>query len=517
MNAQIKDKKRLGCKVGISAVVLALIAFAMGFVARSSPAVPKTFEEVDAYPDAYPEYVETTFPVNIAPANFRIEEDGDEFVTRIVAANGSEMRIGGRDVIFPERKWREFLSNSQGGKLAYEIFVKRDGTWKKFKSYGNCISSDPIDPWIAYRLIEPGYEFGHRIFLAQRSLESFKEDVFVDNRIIATSPCVNCHSFQDRKTDRFLFHFRRNGNLIKGGTIVVEGDKIQKITAKFDAVDCSCSYPAWRPTGDLVAFSANQTRQTFHSLSTQKIEVYDIASNLALLDVSKNELIPISNTPDDFETFPSWSPDGASLYYCNAHVVLNTPLDQLETRAEEVIGRIDDFHYNIMKMDFDETTRTFGEPQVVVDAAAREKTALFPRVSPDGNFLAYTLAKSGTFPIWRPEADLYIKDLRSGEERAWTEVNSNNTESYHTWSSTGRWLVFSSRREDGQYTRLYFAHVDENGHATKPFVMPQKNPNYNRELFKSYNVPELIVEPINISKSEVLKAFKSEPRVTTNK
>ena len=88
MNAQIKDKKRLGCKVGISAVVLALIAFAMGFVARSSPAVPKTFEEVDAYPNAYPEYVETTFPVNIAPANFRIEEDGDEFVTRIVAANG---------------------------------------------------------------------------------------------------------------------------------------------------------------------------------------------------------------------------------------------------------------------------------------------------------------------------------------------------------------------------------------------------------------------------------------------
>ena len=102
------------------------------------------------------------------------------------------------------------------------------------------------------------------------------------------------------------------------------------------------------------------------------------------MDVSKNELIPISNTPDDFEAFPSWSPDGASLYYCNAHVVLNTPLDQLETRAEEVIGRIDDFHYNIMKMDFDETTRTFGEPQVVVDAAAREKTALFPRVSPDG-------------------------------------------------------------------------------------------------------------------------------------
>lgn len=54
------------------------------------------------------------------------------------------------------------------------------------------------------------------------------------------------------------------------------------------------------------------------------------------------------------------------------------------------------------------------------------------------------------------------------------EVNSDDTESFHNWSSNSRWFVFSSRRGDGLYTRLYLASMDENGVVGKPFLLPQE-------------------------------------------
>lgn len=509
----IWKKSRLQQTVAYAALIAATLLFS-----GCGTGIPKTFEEVDSLPSIYPDYVGTTLPVNIAPANFRILEEGNAFAVCVTTGKGKTLKLAGPDIKFSERQWRKAIADSVGEKLSYDVFVKRDGKWMKFKTFENEVSPDPIDAWVAYRLIEPGYEFGHRICLAQRSLETFKEEVFADNRATSTSPCVNCHSFQDRKTDRFLFHFRQNGNdTIQGGTILVDGKKVRKVTGKFEAADASCSYPAWRPTGDLVAFSVNQTRQSFHSLSTQKIEVFDFASDLVLFDFVKNEIVPVLTTKDDFETFPSWSPDGKTLYYCCAHVEFNGPLGPEGDRSDEAGQRTDDFHYDIMKMDFDEATRTFGEPQLVVDAGSNDKSALFPRVSPDGNRLVYTLVKSGTFSIWRPEADLYIKDLRTGEERRWEEVDSNDTESYHTWSSSGKWMVFSSRREDGQYTRLYFTHIDENGRATKPFVLPQKDPRHNWNRFKSYNVPELIVEPIDVDQRAVVDAMNADSIPTTNR
>ena len=84
-------------------------------------------------------------------------------------------------------------------------------------------------------------------------------------------------------------------------------------------------------------------------------------------------------------------------------------------------------------------------------------------------------------------------DLQSGERRPMDEVNSSDTESFHNWSRNSRWMVFSSRRDDGLFTRPYFTHIDAEGHATKPFMLPQQNPRrFYRELFLSYNTPDFI-------------------------
>ena len=76
------------------------------------------------------------------------------------------------------------------------------------------------------------------------------------------------------------------------------------------------------------------------------------------------------------------------------------------------------------------------------------------------------------------------------------EANSDDTESFHIWSTNSRWLVFSSRRDDGLYTRPYFCHIDDKGIVSKAFMLPQRNPRrFYRERFLSYNVPDFVIVP----------------------
>ncbi|MBQ2585371.1 MAG: PD40 domain-containing protein, partial [Bacteroidaceae bacterium] len=78
----------------------------------------------------------------------------------------------------------------------------------------------------------------------------------------------------------------------------------------------------------------------------------------------------------------------------------------------------------------------------------------------------------------------------------------------HTWSSNGRWIIYSSRRDDGNYTRPYICYFDKNGTAHKPFILPQKSTKFYQQLFKSFNVPEFMVQPVTISRRQLLKTVR---------
>ena len=72
----------------------------------------------------------------------------------------------------------------------------------------------------------------------------------------------------------------------------------------------------------------------------------------------------------------------------------------------------------------------------------------------------------------------------------------------------------SSRRYDGNYTRPYIAHIDSNGKGSKPFELPQADPDYHRQFMKCYNIPEFMRGPVEVTPQEfasVLKASDGEP------
>jgi len=157
------------------------------------------------------------------------------------------------------------------------------------------------------------------------------------------------------------------------------------------------------------------------------------------------------------------------------------------------------FFYDIRRMPFDEKSRSFGPSELVVDCAGRQRSASFPRVSPDGRYLLYAEGDYGQFHIWHKSSDLFVKDLQTDSIYALTEANSDDVDSYHTWSSNGRWIVFASRRMDGNYSRAFITYFDKQGRAHKAFCMPQADPEYNVLLLKSYNVPELTRDAVTVS------------------
>lgn len=422
---------------------------------------PGSFTDSPDYPDIFPDYVGVTIPEGMAEPVFRMS-DGRKFKATKTYGDG---------VI----------------SIQVCAWEKGSRTGTRYAAFPIYLSKDPIDPYIAYRLIEPGYESWHGMGIYQRELSSYKETAIVTNDVNNLG-CVNCHTFAQKNPDRMLFHARGSG----GGTVFVDGTDVKKINLAEVGPNKQGTYPAWHPGGRYVAFSSNTTNQSFSVKNTQPIEVYDTESDIILMDLQTGEITQseVFKSIGLLETFPAWSPDGNTLYYCEANSLMNI------AQNRKLV------HYRIMSIGFKDG-EFVGEPQVVW--SSENESASFPRIF--GNYLMFTVSSYGTFPIWHREADLRMINLETGELSSLDILNSEDTESYHSWSSNGHWVIFSSRRLDGRYTRLYIAHHDGNGNFGKPFLLPQKDADFDHLRLKSYNIPEFISGEVSDKQKEISSLF----------
>ncbi len=510
-----RDKRRFfGVGVLFLSAILLTICGSVGCSRVAS--APKEYANVDRAPDIYPDYRDVVVPKNIAPLNFDLAEESDRLLTLLYVApkdsKGDDLKpiasFSGKNVRFKQKFWKKTLEENVGASLRFAVFAKKEGKWSRFKDWTMEISPDLIDSWVSYRLIAPGYEHYSDLAIMSRNVETFEERSIFRARLANERTCINCHSFQNYRTDAFLFHMR----LTDGGTVFKVGDDVVKRDLQADGLDAGCSYPAWRPNSLHVAFSSNQTFQVFRTKSPDRIDVLDSFSDLYLYDVVKNELKAVVPPGDDYmQTYPSWSSDGKFLYYCAAkNPGFTTSRENYDERKVETMNLRDKIKYDVMRVSFDEKSGRFGAPEKVFDAVARNMSALFPRVSPDGKTLLVTTTAFGCFPIWYRDSNLWAVDLTSGEARALDEINApKEPDSYHSWSSSGKWIVFSSRRDDGLYTRLYFSRYDDaSGRFSKPIMLPQKRPVQTLELARSFNVPEFTIEPVDVPRGKLLKEAK---------
>ena len=433
-------------------------------LAGLSGCTPKTFTDQAGYPPVFPDYTGVTVPEGIAPLTFRMED--------------------GRKFRFEQRR--------EGDTLWTTVCAWRRGdrTGTRYAPFPIYISHDPIDPYIAYRLIEPGYESWRNMGLYQRELASYDETAIVTNRANNLG-CVNCHTFAGGSPERMLFHARGRG----GGTVFADGVAVKVQNLSEVGPHRQGTYPAWHPDGRYVVFSSNTTRQCFTIRHEQPVEVYDTDSDLIVYDTATDSVQMLVETKALLETFPTWSPDGRTLYWCEAADPGRIP----NSRGE--------VHYRLMAAPFADGALA-GEPREIFSCDSLSVS--FPRVN--GRWLLFTAARFGTFPIWHKEAELMILDLETGDVHPVTELNSDETDSYHSWSSGGHWVVFSSRRLDGRYTRLFISHFDGEGHFPKPFLLPQEDPDRNQLRLKSYNIPEFLTGRVPDRQEKIAGLFKEEDK-----
>jgi dipeptidyl aminopeptidase/acylaminoacyl peptidase len=306
--------------------------------------------------------------------------------------------------------------------------------------------------------------------------------------------------------------------------LLVTDGKARKIYTK-TKFNGHAAYTAWHPSGELIAFSVSKLL-LFHHETGEDRDVLDRSSDIYLYDISSNMITttPQISNPHRMEIWPAWSPDGKYLYFCSA-AELETYADS--SKSGEVA--LDKIKYDLMRIAYDPLKHSWGNLETVISSSDIGLSITEPRVSPDGHFVLFTAASYGQFPIYNQTADLYVLDVRTNR---WNklELNSDKADSFHSWSSNGRWIVFSSKREDGLFTKPYFSYFDSLGHTTKPFVLPQENSLLYETSLDIYNAPEFTKEPVHISPQDLANAAFSEqdalsakfdlnsiPEKTTNK
>ncbi len=477
----------------------------MAIVCSCTPSVPDKYTAIESLPAITPDYVDVTIPVNIAPLTFSIKENGDKYVTRL-SAGESELLFAGKEVQPSAGEWRNLLSKATGNEVKVEIFSSLNGKWRGYAPFTFKVSPDTIDPYISYRLIPPSYVAYERLNICQRETSSYKEDIIYNNMLVTKEPdgqCINCHAYKNYRTDNMQFHVRQ----YKGGTLFVHKGKAFKLNMATDSTLSAGVYPAFNPVYDVVAYSVNRTGQIFHTKNSNKVEVQDTESDIIIFNPATMTISNVANDTTKLEVFPWWSPDGRTLYYCSSEFPDRTGS---QTAVEAEIKHYKDVKYSILRRSWNPETCEFGAVDTVFNAAALGKSATFPRISPNGRYLLFAMAEYGCFHIWHNDADLYIKDLETGECWPLEKANSSYAESYHSWSSTGRWIMFASRRDDTNYSRLYISHIAENGKAEKAFLLPQAGADFYDFFDRSYNVPEFMVEPVKISPQEFADIIKGD-------
>lgn len=453
--------------------------------------LPDGANEANREPNLFPDYSGVTVPPNIAPLNFSIQEKGDEYAVRIYAKNGDEIKLRSKNpqVKIDLAKWKNLLELNKGEDLNIDVFVRNRNEWTKFKTLKNTIANENIDSYLSYRLINSAYVLWFEMGIYQRNLENFEESPIVENRSIGGA-CVNCHSLSRNNPDKFMFHIRAKHS----GTLIYNEGKLEKVETKTDFTMASAAYGAWNPDGRHIAFSVNKINQNFYVFKDQSNEVSDKYSDLVVYDTETNILTTAPQvSTQSRENLPEWSADGKEIYFISAN--------EADSDSARMITK-----YSLMHVPYDVEKNVWGQPDTLISANETGNSISFPRASPDGKYLAFCMTNYGYFTIHHKTSDLYLLDLKTGKYQAAEAINSNETESYHSWSTNSRWMIFSSRRMDGIHTRTFIAYLDKDGNFHKPFVLPQKDPEKYKNYLLNFNRPELMTGKIKVSPQRIRDA-----------
>jgi tetratricopeptide (TPR) repeat protein len=197
--------------------------------------------------------------------------------------------------------------------------------------------------------------------------------------------------------------------------------------------------------------------------------------------------LPGADDPEYVQSNPTWSPDGKSIVFARSKVYRKESIATAtsilldEKDVPEFIEDKEPFKFDLYRVPFNEGRG--GTPEPIEGASHNGKSNYFAKFSPDGKWIVF--CKAENYMLLMPDSELFIVPAAGGEARR-LRANTPRMNSWHSWSSNGRWLVFSSKANT-PYTQLFLTHIDEQGQSTPPVVLDRFTGNEG-----AANIPEFV-------------------------
>ena len=492
-----------GCAFG--RLVLLIVAMASARQLSASPAGLAEAALANQPPRIKPDYREVTIPPNIAPLNFEIQEPGASYFVQLHGQAGEPIEISSHSpkILIPEKDWHRLLNENRAGWLEITVSSQNEAKqWTRYAAITNTIAADEIDPVMIYRKIHPAHSTWSSMGLYQRDLTTFDERPFLENSRFAND-CCHCHILRNNDPNTATVVIRSTH--YQNSLLVISNGVAQAIRG-------SVGFVAWHPTGRIVASSFSKPRLMLHSARNDMRDIAELEGWIGYFLMGSNVVKKVPGLSDNarLRTFPFWAPDGRYLYYCSAP----NPWTNMATitATSHTTAK-----YDLMRLSYDIDHDTWGEPEMVLSAGDAGFSVAQPRISPDGHWIFFCAIPYGCWPTYDSTSDIYGIDLVAGQARGKftsrkLELNSKECESWLSWSSNSRWVVFSSKRISPLFNRPHLSYVSPTGQCSKPFILPQEDPDFYDSLLKTFTIPTLSKGPITVPEWKLVDAIKHSDR-----
>jgi tetratricopeptide (TPR) repeat protein len=431
----------------------------------------------------------TIFPPEIPAPRFIWKDDNnktEQWYIRLSAPNGNKIYSG----IVKSSEWRpdsatwvNLKARSEHGQVLFAVAGTGKGTQGRKYSTGKvsfCFSADSAGGTIFYRAVP--LPFGYAVKHVNE-IEWYTGNISGGKpvRILKNIPvCANCHSFSRTGLIAMDIDYANDkGSYIIAplkDTVNLSPDRI--ITwCDYKREDGTTTYGLLSqisPDGRYV-LSTVKDRSVFVALDNLEYSqlFFPIKGIIAVYDRNNRRFyeLPGASEKQYVQSNPNWSPDGSEVLFARTDRYMNPRIEKSESvlldlnDVKEFTTKQKEFKFDIFRVPFNEGKGGLAIP--VDGGSGNNKSNFFARYSPDGKWIVFCQAEN--FMLLQPDSKLYIMPAGGGTPRL-MKCNTDNMNSWHSWSSNSKWLVFSSKKR-GPYTQLYLTHIDENGKDSPPVFL----------------------------------------------